>query len=169
MTYFTGTCQYHYFVLFTQISFLSILCCPGSTGMQDHGPKTYTFAEHSYLFSPPLPISWNQFHNALLTASELCACWPLLTVQVSFNLWHYLYVSMSSTQPAEKWVSASTNSVFHFNKIPPIYPAVFLCYHSTFQQGYLKITLCRIPASVSLHSRGQSDSFIYFKWHRIET
>lgn len=80
---------------------------------------------------------------------------------------------MSPTQPAEKWVSLSTNLVFQFQNTCNIC-AVFLCHHSISQQGYLKTTLCRIPASMSSISWGHlishiRDSFIYLKWYRRET
>lgn len=40
---------------------------------ETHGTETYILQEHSFLFSPALPISWNQFHRHTANSSRL-AC-----------------------------------------------------------------------------------------------
>lgn len=98
MAYLNGTCQYHSFVLLTQISFLSLLYYLVLLGTQD--PRHFRFlmalATHTPYKNTPtssvhlLLSAGIRFTEGLLTASQLKAyiaiCWPLLTVQVSTEI-----------------------------------------------------------------------------------
>lgn len=169
-----------FFVLFIQISFLSLLHY--LVLLVHRIQATSVFLEHwldihSCLLSAPLPISETGFTEALLTATWLktyiVICWPLLTVQVNLEI-----VTLHISQCVQ--VKLQKNKILHvvtqFSTLTE-YLQYICCLPFSSQQlpaGSAEDHLLQYLCFVAPISQGHSlpcirDSFIYFKQHRRET
>lgn len=172
-----------FFVLFIQISFLSVLHY--LVLLVHRIQATSVFLEHwldihltRTLLHPQCTSSyqWNQFYRCTTNSNmvENIRSHLLTFTDSSGELGNcdITYKSTRPSQAAEKQDSACSNLVFHSNRIPSIYllPPFFITAASS------RVSW-RSPSAVSLlcgsHLPGTlaciRDSFIYFKQHRRET
>lgn len=151
----------------------SYLILSGTTGTEDtsHFRFLTALARHaSYKNTPTssaqlLLSSGISFTEALLHSIAVGSLWSCLLTftDSSSDLGNcdIIYKFMSPTQPGEKWVSASSNLVFHFNRMPPMYLlSSFVIKAGSLLHGS---HLSRTPTS--FHQRL---SYL-LKWHSTET